>query len=190
MQRLIIFLGHPTYALSVVLFVLLVSSGLGSYSTQGIDLAAGTSSAFVRLALLLGVLAAFGMLTPRAIAAFAASTTPHRVLVAMGVLFPMGLVMGMAFPLGFKLAANVSNALTPWLWGINGATSVCASVLALIIALNAGISASFWAGFACYAAACGSFFVAARGEKTKPRWSAVTQCQEDQITGAAERGSS
>jgi hypothetical protein len=167
MQRLIIFLGHPNYALSVVLFVLLVSSGLGSYSTQGIDIAAGTSSAFVRLVLLLGVLAAFGMLTPRAIEAFGASTTPHRILVAMGILFPMGVVMGMAFPLGFKLAANFSNALTPWLWGINGATSVCASIFALVIAMNAGISASFWTGFACYAAACGAFFLAARGEKTK-----------------------
>ena len=169
MQRLIIFLGHPTYALSVVLFVLLVSSGLGSYSTQGIDLPRGTSSAFVRLVLLLGVLAAFGTLTPQAIAAFASSTTPQRILVAMGILFPMGMVMGMAFPLGLKLAASVSSTLTPWLWGINGATSVCASVLALVISMNAGISASFWTGLACYAAACGAFLLAARGERTKLR---------------------
>lgn len=168
MQRLIIFLGHPTYALSVVLFVLLVSSGLGSYSTQRIDLPAGTSLAFVRLLLLLGVLAAFGILTPRAIAAFGSSTTPQRILVAMVILFPMGVVMGMAFPLGFKLAANVSNALTPWLWGINGATSVCASVLGLVIALNAGISASFWTGFACYAAACSAFCLATREERRNP----------------------
>ena len=190
MQRLIIFLGHPTYALSVVLFVLLVSSGLGSYSTQGIDLPAATSSAFVRLIFLLGVLAAFGMLTPRVIAAFASSTTPQRILVAMGILFPMGVVMGMAFPLGFKSAANVSNALTPWLWGINGATSVCASVLALVIATNAGISASFWTGLACYAAACGSFFVAARGEKTKLRLSVIASYEKDQVTRVADRGSS
>ena len=173
MQRLIIFLGHPTYALSVVLFVLLVSSGLGSYSTQRIELPAGTSSAFVRLLLLLGVLAAFGMLTPRAITVFAASTTPQRILVATGILFPMGVVMGMPFPLGFKLAANMSNALTPWLWGMNGATSVCASVLGLVIALNAGISASFWTGFTCYAAACCAFFLAIRREKRELRGSVI-----------------
>src|SRR5271170_5884171 len=34
MQRLMIFLGHPSYALSVVLFVLLISSGLGSFCTE------------------------------------------------------------------------------------------------------------------------------------------------------------
>jgi hypothetical protein len=34
MQRLIVFLGHPTYGLSVVLFSLLVASGAGSYTTD------------------------------------------------------------------------------------------------------------------------------------------------------------
>ena len=47
-----------------------------------------------------------------------------------------GLFMGMAFPLGMKLAAREHPALTPWLWGVNGATSVCASVLAVAIALS------------------------------------------------------
>ena len=36
MQRLIIALGHPTYGLSVVLFALLLSSGLGSFLTQSV----------------------------------------------------------------------------------------------------------------------------------------------------------
>jgi ribose transport system permease protein len=66
-------------------------------------------------------------------AAFQASTTPHRILVATVLLFPLGLFMGMAFPLGMKLAASDSAALTPWLWGINGAASVCASVVAVVI---------------------------------------------------------
>jgi nicotinamide mononucleotide (NMN) deamidase PncC len=52
--------------------------------------------------------------------------------------------------------------LTPWLWGVNGATSVCASVLAAAIALFAGISAAFWTGFACYLVAAGVFIVLLR----------------------------
>jgi hypothetical protein len=59
----------------------------------------------------------------------------------------------MAFPLGMQLAARRSPALGPWLWGINGATSVCASVLAVAIALHWGIAASFWSGVACYVVA-------------------------------------
>ncbi len=69
---------------------------------------------------------------------------------AAGILFPIGVFMGTAFPLGMRAAAARSPSLTPWLWGINGATSVCASVVAVIISLGAGISASFWAGWVCY----------------------------------------
>ena len=62
----------------------------------------------------------------------------------------------MAFPLGMKVASGRWEALTPWFWGVNGATSVLASVLAVVIAMVAGISASFWSGFACYLGAFAS----------------------------------
>jgi hypothetical protein len=61
-----------------------------------------------------------------------------------------------------RLAAARSPALTPWLWGVNGATSVCASVLAVAISLTGGITATLWTGFACYAVATAAFFAARR----------------------------
>jgi hypothetical protein len=61
--------------------------------------------------------------------------------------------MGTAFPLGMRRALERAPTVAPWLWGINGATSVCASVLAVAIALTAGISASYWTGVGCYALA-------------------------------------
>jgi hypothetical protein len=169
MQRLIIFLGHPTYGLSVVLFALLMSSGLGSYTTQNVGAAAGAEqrhslrrSAIKRLLALLCGLVAFGLLTPYVIHRFQASDTQMRVLLSVGILFPLGLLMGMPFPLGMKLASAASGPVTPWLWGINGATSVCASVLAVAVALSAGITASFWVGFACYAGALCAFALASK----------------------------
>ncbi|MBW2046069.1 MAG: hypothetical protein JRI96_14500 [Deltaproteobacteria bacterium] len=158
MQRLIIFLGHPTYGLSVVLFTLLLSSGLGSYSTQKINILSNRKSAVVRLLLLLGVLAVFGKLTPYVIDAFKGSTTMFRIFISALILFPLGLFMGMPFPLGMKTASVNSSSLTPWLWGINGATSVCASVLAVVIALSFSISTTFWTGFSCYIVAFIAFF--------------------------------
>jgi hypothetical protein len=151
MQRLIVFLGHPTYGLSVVLFAMLASSGLGSLAAGRLRLAGRGLAA--PLAALVATLTLFGAATPYAIAAFAAATTPVRIAVAVGLLLPIGFLMGMAFPLGMQLAARRSPALGPWLWGINGATSVCASVLAVAIALHWGIAASFWSGVACYLAA-------------------------------------
>ncbi|HVA00284.1 MAG TPA: hypothetical protein VMV34_01385 [Terriglobia bacterium] len=158
MQRLMIFLGEPIYGLSVVLFSLLLSSGLGSYSTRKIGSGNLRGELFRRLGGLLGVLILFGVITPSLMIRFAASTTPIRILIAVSILFPLGFLMGMPFPLGLKQASLTSPALTPWLWGINGATSVYASVLAMVIALTHGISASFWAGFACYALALLGFF--------------------------------
>ena len=172
MQRLIVFLGHPTYALSVVLFALLLSSGLGSYTTRRI--VEPGNDAKVRLVILLMVLLAFGLMTPRAISAFSSSTTGFRIFVATGILFPLGLFMGMAFPLGLKLAASRLDGLTPLFWGMNGATSVCGSVLAVSIAMNAGISSSFWTGFWCYAVAFGSYLWAAQEPAAVPQTNDTT----------------
>jgi hypothetical protein len=72
--------------------------------------------------------------------------------------------MGMPFPMGIRAASSAPTAqdLTPWLWGMNGAASVLASVLAIVIAMNAGISASFWTGFTCYLLAVGGMIWALR----------------------------
>jgi hypothetical protein len=162
LQRLIIFLGNPTYSLSVVLFSLLLSSGIGSATTGKISAADLASRGARRLLPLLGLMVLFGLSTPPLVRAFAASTTPVRIAVAGLTIFPMGLFMGMAFPLGMKLANLRAPDLTPWLWGVNGATSVCASVIAVAIALYAGITAAFWTGFISYALAAGAFFLRLR----------------------------
>jgi len=151
MQRLIVFLGHPTYALSVVLFTLLLSGGIGSFTTS--KLTKPDRSAANRLALLCFSLFLFGLLTPHVIHAFASSTTPVRIALAAGILFPPGMFMGMAFPLGLKMSTGTFDALMPAFWGVNGAASICASILAMAIAMNAGISAAFWTGFCCYCVA-------------------------------------
>jgi len=163
LQRLMIFLGHPTYSLSTVLFTLLLSSGLGSCSTGSAHQADSKTWPIARLLGLLVVLVLFGLFTPLAVAAFASSQTPVRIVVAAGLLFPIGFLMGMAFPLGMKAASTRSGGLTPWLWGLNGATSVLASVVAFLIVLGWGVSAAFWTGFACYSLALVSYLWTVRG---------------------------
>ena len=153
MQRLIVFLGHPTYSLSVVLFSLLLSSGLGSYSTQRMSGHALGKETVLRFLLLLCFLLVFGLLAPHAVQSYRGMGTALRIGVAVAMLFPLGLFMGMAFPIGMKLAASRSSAILPWLWGLNGATSVNAAVFAVAISLTAGISVAFWCGVLCYAVA-------------------------------------
>jgi predicted membrane-bound spermidine synthase len=149
-QRLSIFLGHPTYGLSVVLFTLLLSTGTGSLATKRI----WQDSNYLRpAAVILSVLAIFGLLSPVALAFCSGGSTHVRIVCAFALLFPMGFVLGMPFPMGMTIAAKRFPTITPWLWGINGAASVCGSVLTVVISIWAGITASYWLGFATYIAA-------------------------------------
>jgi len=157
MQRLIVFLGHPVYSLSTVLFTLLLSSGLGSFTTLTVGRPGFTGSALIRLATLLIVVVVCGALTPLVASVYQGATTMVRILVAVGMLFPMGLFMGMAFPIGMKIAGTSASKITPWLWGINGAMSVWSSVLAVALALTFNISTAYWTGVGSYVMAIGAF---------------------------------
>jgi hypothetical protein len=151
MQRLNIFLGHPTYGLSVVLFSLLVSSSIGSLTTQKLKIEGMSTE--MRLLVLCITLIVFGFLTPTILLMFEASLTPIRIIVAVLLLFPIGLFMGMAFPIGLKFATIKNYKIIPWLWGINGAASVFSSVLAVVLSISWSISITYWIGCICYIAA-------------------------------------
>lgn len=150
LNRLSIFLGHPTYSLAVVLFSLLVAGGLGSYSTHRLQGMVTYRQTYARLVLLIVVLVVIGVITPYITHVYAGATTPFRIAVALGLLLPMGFLMGMPFPMGMKFVSADLAPFTPWFWGVNGAMSVCASVLAVVIAMSLGISASFFMGVLCY----------------------------------------
>ena len=107
--------------------------------------------------MLVCILVAFGGVTSLVIHRFEAASTALRIAVAVVILLPIGFFMGMAFPIGMRRALSQSPALAPWLWGVNGAASVCASVLVVVIALGAGISAAFWVGVGAYLVAWGTF---------------------------------
>lgn len=150
MQRLIIFLGKPVYGLSVVLFTLLLSGGLGSLIGSRRSSAFRARPILFQLLGLLAVLVAFGLLIPVVTASFRAADDPIRILVASGMLMPLGFVLGMCVPNGIRLALERQQALTPWLWGLNGAASVLASVASVALALSVGINATYWTGVGCY----------------------------------------
>ena len=164
MERLVIFLGHPVYALSVVLFTLLLSSGLGSFATQRLDNEDLERAVPSRLGLLLFVLTLFGFITPAIIDNLQSASNTVRIAASVAILAPIGFLMGMPFPMGMRAASSASSAsdLTPWLWAMNGSTSVLASVVAIVIAMNAGISASFWTGCVCYLVAAAGMVWALR----------------------------
>lgn len=113
------------------------------------------------------MLTVVGLVTPLAIRAFQGSATPVRIAVALSLLMPAGFFMGMAFPIAMRIASTGRASLTPWFWAINGATSVTASVLAVLISTSWGISAAWWTGVACYVIAAVAIVASARATETR-----------------------
>jgi hypothetical protein len=147
MQRLMIFLGHPVYGLTVVLFTLLLFGGLGSLTFDRIAAKAGC----VKLIpiVLCVVLVAVGLATSPLTEHFKIDGTYVRMAMSVALLAPAGLCMGMMFPLGMSASASQRD-LQPWFWSVNGATSVFGSVLGTVVSMEYGITAAFWIGVACY----------------------------------------
>ncbi|HEX9874377.1 MAG TPA: hypothetical protein VGA43_08445 [Deferrimonas sp.] len=150
MRRFILFLGPPIYSLAVILFSLLVFSGVGS-------LLAGRFSDKNRRRTLLRVLLALVLLALFSIYALplpldAAMSAPilWRCLLAVLLLAPLGLLMGMPLPLGMALFHRDGTAV-PWSWGINSATSVLGALLAVVMAMNFGFNLTLLGGVLVYA---------------------------------------
>jgi hypothetical protein len=179
LQRLSIFLGHPTYALTVVLFSVLVFSGIGSMLTERFVRPDRAASLVGPLVALLIVVLFFGFATPAVIDRMDGATTPARIATAVALLMPLGLVMGMPFAIGMRAAASRPGAPTAFLWGINGATSVCASVFGVVIALFFGISVAFWTGALAYAVAAASMGAIAWNQRRAPSVDLPTPDDED-----------
>jgi len=145
LERLIVFLGHPIYGLTVVLFVLLVASSSGSFYSHRMG---------HWIWLLPFFLAAFIMVSPAVTYRLMAASTPVRIVISALLLFPSGFFMGMAFPLGIRQARYAhGGAPTAWYWGINGAFSVISSVLALVVAVFWGVTMTLLVGLTAYVVA-------------------------------------
>ena len=162
-QRFVLFLGHPTYALTVVVFLLLLSSGAGSLASRrwlGQASSAWLPLTIIVAALLLYVFILTGLLNALVGLAFIA-----KLLVSAALLVPLGFAMGMPFPTGLRALSLVSvdipesrsnhageNAVE-WAWAMNAASSVLGSVLAMVIAIQFGLNITLACGASAYLAA-------------------------------------
>ena len=153
-QKFILFLGQPLYAIAVILSTLLISSGTGSllagrFSDQ--STLKGLRAVIFILCLLL-VLSIYGL--PVIFETFLGVSGLTRTVLSMALIFPLGILMGMAFPLAIRLLERDGAAMIPWVWGVNGACSVMGSILAWGLSLNFGYNATLWTAAAVYGCAC------------------------------------
>ena len=152
-QRFVLFLGFPTYALSVVLFSLLLFTGAGAWLSAAWRHPKRTLTVALTLATALMIGAAFGL--QPLLRALIGAPFAGRVAICAALLAPFGLTLGMAMPIGLRRLAALYPAGVPWAWGINGIASVLGSALGVAIAVVAGFKVATLAAAACYAVALG-----------------------------------
>jgi hypothetical protein len=149
-QKLILYLGYPVLSLSVILFALLLGGSLGSLHSQGWS--AGDLAR--RLPWVAGAVVAYGAVLLAVIPSLMRGTLflgiELRSLFTMAALLPLAGAMGMLFPSGLRLLAARSPHAVPWMWGVNGLTSVAGSVFAMILAKFYGFSVVLLLGLGLY----------------------------------------
>lgn len=152
-QRFVLFLGHPTYALTVVIFLMLLSSGAGSVFSR--RCLANTATVWIALAAIIVALALYVGVLPPLLDHFVGAAFAAKLAISGCLLVPLGAAMGMPFPTGLRALAEGrarSNSIE-WAWAMNAAASVLGSVLAIVIAIQFGLNATLACGAGAYLAA-------------------------------------
>jgi spermidine synthase len=163
-QRFVLFLGHPTYALTVVIFLLLLSSGAGSLSSR--RWLTNTARGWIPLVILVMAIDLYTWGLTSLLTSLIGLPFFVKLVVSAVVLVPLGFAMGMPFPTGLRAIANTAAVELPaselgepansddnaveWAWAMNAASSVLGSVLAMVIAIHFGLNITVACGAAAY----------------------------------------
>ena len=140
-QRFILFVSHPLYALAVVLSGFLIFAGLGSGTSawlRGRLEPWGWSPIKLAVAAIAATSLVYALLLPDLLHAGIALPMGLKVVIALLLIAPLAFFMGMPFPLGLSILAQRAPQFIPWAWGINGCASVLSAILATLLAIHFG----------------------------------------------------
>jgi hypothetical protein len=152
-HQLVLFVGHPTYAITLVVLTMLMGSGAGSIwlaarAGEGVSAARWLRGVLVLVLVLATVC---GIVAPPLLSAIALGAPLWaRGLLAFVVLLPLGFVMGGPFPLSLRAVGVGAGAAIPWAWALNGWMSVLASMGTVVIARLQGYNAAYAVALSAY----------------------------------------
>lgn len=150
LQRFVLLLGHPVYSLTVTLFSLLLGTGIGAAWSRRFDermLHRTVARGLLLIAAIGGVVVVLAAPIVTWAIPFA---RPVRMLIAVVLLVPIGVALGIPMPSGLRMLSRQSPELVPWAWGMNGAFSVLGATMAIFIAMNWGFGVTLLVASATY----------------------------------------
>lgn len=152
-QQLSIFLGQPIYSLAVVLSGLILATGAGSLLSAIVPAGSRVASRLPAAAAC-GAVAVYAAVVLPFIHRNAALVLWQRSALSLLLVAPCGLVMGFCFPVGLeRMRAVGQESNLPWMWALNGAASVLASFLAVVVSMETSVTSAALVGAGCYAVA-------------------------------------
>jgi hypothetical protein len=150
MQRFSVYLGHPVYALVVLLFSMIAATGLGSFVSDRLRIESDARiTRIVPLAIAVAI-ALLALLVQPVIDATIGWSLAARVTMVIAMITPVAFLLGFGFPLGMRLVQRFAPDAMPWMWGVNGASSVFAAVLSIIVSMAFGIHTNLYAAVLLY----------------------------------------
>jgi len=152
-QRFVLFLGHPTYALTVVIFLMLLSSGAGSFAAR--RWLSHPRRVWVPLVVIAAGVGTYLLLLPKVLSGMIGADFYVKLLISGALIIPLGFIMGMPFPTGLRAMDELGDRRIEWAWALNGAATVLGSVSAMIIAVHFGLNVTLVCGAAAYLLAAG-----------------------------------
>jgi hypothetical protein len=151
-QKFVLFLGHPTYALTVIIFSMLLSSGFGSFASKRFLHRDVHKLGSVLMLIGAAILVLSFIVTPITESGVSLPF-PIKVLVSVLLISPVGFAMGMPFPTGLTLLEAINPRSVRWAWAINAASSVLGSAAAMFLAIYLGLQLTLVIGGLMYAGA-------------------------------------
>lgn len=154
-QRLVLFLGYPTYSLTVTLASILIFTGIGALLSGRISHETRALGALLVAVLsVLALLYAFAL--PPVLEAWLSWPFAARVIVAFFLMAPLGVCLGLFMPLGLRAVAGLSehdDAYVAWGWAVNGFASVVGATLTTVLAMAFGFRVVFLLALVAYVVA-------------------------------------
>ena len=145
-QKVILPLENPSYAVATVLSSILISSGIGSLLSYKVK---GLRSPVVSIVISL-LIFAYSIFFPTISDAISLHSMSVKIFIVFFIFLPVGLPMGIPFPTGLRILGEKNESLIPWAWAINGCFSVLAPILTIMLAMVIGFKIVLWLGALAY----------------------------------------
>lgn len=151
MQRFSVYLGHPTYAVVVILFSMILMTGVGSLLSDRLPVETSQRTLLVFPLLLAAVMFVVVQAIQPVINATIEQGLLLRSLIVIALVAPISVMLGLCFPIGMRLVKRLSDDAMPWMWGVNGACGVLGAVSAVAISMWGGIHLNLYVALLLYA---------------------------------------